>query len=112
MSEDEFIKAVDKVFLAMQRQGSGGMTEYSNGMDRVQPLLVMKRFDAYITRYGFNVDMSECSHSYGIGNNHEWMIRDINLVKVGSLHCTNDMYGGVIMFVTVKGEKIRKYHFR
>lgn len=106
-NEVEFREVIDKVFSSMENMGNE-LVEFSGRMHRVQPKLVMEKFDSIITKYGFEVDARNCIHAYGIGNNNEWIIRDENLVEMGSLHCTDNMYGKVIMYVTIRGEKIKR----
>lgn len=63
-------------------------------------------FDSLISKYGFELDERTLTHAYGIGNNNEWEVVDKNLDPVGKFYATNNMYCGVILGVTVKGEKI------
>lgn len=86
--------------------------EYSNRTDRIKPKIVGREFDKYIQKYGFELDGRSLRHAYGIGNNNEWDIVDKNLVKVGDFFCTDDMFGGVITGVKIRGRTIKKYKLR
>lgn len=86
--------------------------EYDYGKKRIKPKIVGKAFDNFIQNYDFELDGRSLRHAYGIGNNNEWDIVDKNLVKVGDFFCTDDMFGGVITGIKIKGKTIEKYEFR
>ncbi len=67
---------------------------------------IAKIFDSLIMEHGFELDGRTLTHAHGIGNNNEWEIVDKNLNPVGNFYATDNMYCGVILGVTIKGEKI------
>ena len=67
---------------------------------------IMKVFDKLISPHGFEVDARTIRYAHGIGNNKEWDVVDKNLEKVGDFSAVDNMYCGVILRVTVKGERL------
>ena len=106
--ENEFRKAINAIYDYAKTLTRKEVGEYEYGGYRARPKLVMYELDKYMQPLGFEVDARECKHAYGIGNNNEWIIRDNDLVQVGELHCTNDMFGGVIMYITIFGKRIKR----
>jgi hypothetical protein len=67
---------------------------------------IAKKFDELLSEYGFELDERTLTHAHGIGNNNEWEIVDKDINPVGSFYATDNMYSGVILGVTIKGEKL------
>lgn len=67
---------------------------------------IAKEFDKLISEYGFELDERTLTHAYGIGNNNEWKVADKDLNYVAEFHATDNMYCGVIVYVTIRGERL------
>lgn len=102
----ELKTAMDEVYETLPKcHGSVlGKKDYIN--HHLSAHKVMAKIDEIIMKYGFEVDARECKHAHGIGNNNEWKIVDRELEHVAELHCINNMYGGVIVYVTLNGDKL------
>ena len=104
---DDFLKCIPDVFNYLRN-----IKQNLKSGDRMSVKLVSQAFDECILDYGFELDGRTLRHAHGIGNNNEWDVVDKNLIKVGDFFCTDDMYGGVITGVTIKGEIIHKIKMR
>lgn len=74
------------------------VSEYSHGMERAKVHLV-REYIAEMTGLKFGKN----EHAYGIGNNNaiEIIVTDDDEEQIcGLLHLTNDMFGGVIAWVS------------
>ena len=108
---DEFKKCIHPSLIHI-KNNKDEYKEYDCGKKRIKPKIVGKAFDEFIQNYGFELDGRSLRHAHGIGNNNEWDIVDKNLVKVGDFFCTDDMFGGIITGIKIKGKTIEKYEFR
>ena len=108
---DEFKRCIHPALTYIQHHKEE-YKEYDYGIKRMQTKMVANAFDKFIQDYGFELDGRSLKHAYGIGNNNNWDIVDKNLVKVGDFFCTNDMYGGVIVGVKIKGEIVESHKVR
>ena len=81
------------------------LREYDWGMDRVQ---VSRVRDAIVSAVP-NIRLGKNEHAYGIGNNNAYEIiytGNPNEEQIcGQLHLTNDMFGGVYVWVSDVDEK-------
>ena len=108
---DEFKRCIYPA-LAHIKKNKEAYKKYDCRMMRMQPKMVANAFDRFIQDYGFELDGRTLKHAYGIGNNNEWDIVDKNLIKVGNFFCTDDMHGGVIVGVEIKGKIVESYKIR
>ena len=76
---------------------------------RFSPYTIRDEFDDLIIKHGFEIDATSIRHAYGIGNNNEWDIVDINMDKVGEFFATDNMYQGCILGVRIKGRTIMSF---
>jgi len=76
------------------------LREYSYGIDRVKVSYVR---DAILAR-SYGIKLGKVEHAHGIGNNNAYEIiytgNPIEEQICGYLHLTDDMYGGVICWVS------------
>ena len=83
------------------------------GMERIIVNKVVEEFDRLICENGgFEIDGRTVRHAFGIGNNNAWDIVDMNLIKVGSFYCNDDMFGGVYIGVILNGEDVLEAHLK
>ena len=100
--------AIDETFRILPKLDGGNVGNYNYGYREYELDVdkVMEQVDKILIRYDFDVDARECKHAFGIGNNNEWNIVDKELEPFAELHCTDDMFGGVIVYFTMNGDRL------
>ena len=107
---DDFKNAVEfamnfirRNFMKYARKGDLG---YSH---KFSPYVIRDAFDKLMMEYGFEVDGRSVRHAYGIGNNNEWDVVDKDMGKVGEFYANNNMYNGVYVGVSIKGNVVDSF---
>lgn len=93
-------EVASQIHKVIQRLNPAYLREYSYGMDRVQ---ISKVYTAIIKDVQ-HIQLGKNSHAYGIGNNNSYEIiytgNPAEEQICGLLHLTDDMFGGVIAWVS------------